>query len=616
VHPQPTGLYAELLRRAASQGEINYWVNVLNSGVTPEGVTVGIAASNEYFTQDAGSTDPTFLDQLYLDLLGRPADSGGFNSFLNQLSGAETLARDIIAEALDHSPEYYTNLIISDYQKYLSRSPSAAEINGWLVRFIQGSLTDEALIATLLASPEYFNGPTKGGGTNQGWITSVYGDIFSRAPDPSAQTAVLAQLNAGFPLFNMAMFLLSSPEYRNNLVTGYYTKFLGRLPGNGETNIFLNALAAGATDQNVISFFIGSGEYYNRQKGTATTQAQFDYNWIASAYQQVLPRPSAPPQAEVQGFLDSLNTAEANARASVVNTFVSSDEYRRELITKTYQTYLHRNPSGSEYNLWLPLLRQGSSGPGTASPDEVFVSNVVGSGEYFMLQHDPVTGLETNQQWAISVYNNVLGRQADPAGLNATLSAVLNGYAPQRAAEASALITSGEYRLTFAANLIKQFLRRSPQPGEVNNLVQQLAGGVSDEQLINNLVSSAEYFQNPVLGGSQNSTWLNQVYLDLLGRGTRNDSGAQGFLQALNTGQMTRAQVASVLLTSGEYRTRLINGFYSKYLGRTATQGEVNIWINNLNGGVTDEQVVVSLITSSEYILRQLTPSRLPIIFP
>ena len=49
--------------------------------------------------------------------------------------------------------------------------------------------------------------------------------------------------------------------------------------------------------------------------------------------------------------------------------------------------------------------------------------------------------------------------------------------------------------------------------------VTAMAAGATDEQLIASLVSSLEYFQNPVLGGSDNSKWLNQAYRDILGPG-------------------------------------------------------------------------------------------------
>jgi hypothetical protein len=617
-HPAATGLYQTLLGRAAGQGEINYWVGLLNQGVTPEGVIVGIAGSNEFFNH-AGGTDPAFLQQLYLDLLHRPSDPNGLTSFENALAQAEEAGRNGVATAIDHSGEYYTNLVNSIYNKYL-RPATPAEVAGWVAQFQLGALTAEGLIATLVGSAEYFNSPSHAGGSNQGWINAAYSDILNRAPDPTGEAAVMAQLQAGVSRFSIALGLLQSSEYRGNLITSYFTKFLGRTPGSAEVANFIGAMQAGATDEDIISVIVASGEYFRRQQIPGGTMADFDYEWISAVYQQVLGRSQAPAKSEVAGFLDSLNMAEGAARAGVVGVFVGSGEYRAGLVSQTYITYLGRTPSSGEINIWLPLLSQPSAGPGTASPDEVFTSIILGSGEYFLDQKQQITptqSLSTNQQWITSLYNKVLGRAPDPvAELDVGLGTLLNGYAAQRLTEVNAIITSGEYRTDFVIGLLKTYLRRGPNPGEVANLIGQIAAGVSDEQLITNMVSSDEYFLNPNLGGSNNSTWLNQAYLDLLGRGTRNDAGAQNFLNALNLGTLTRAQVISQIIISGEYRTRLIESFYSSYLGRGAAPGEVNGWINALNTGVTDEQVIAAIVTSKEYFQRQISPDRLPLIYP
>ena len=132
------------------------------------------------------------------------------------------------------------------------------------------------------------------------------------------------------------------------------------------------------------------------------------------------------------------------------------------------------------------------------------------------------------------------------------------------------------------------------------------------------LVSSPEYFNNPTGkgGAGDNSIWLNQVYLDLLGRSTSNDPGAANFLQQLNAGKLTRAQIATIILGSGEYRAHLVTGLYQTLLGRTPSGSELNLWLAAIAKGTTDEQIIENLVASNEYSLRQLDPARLPSIFP
>src|SRR5689334_11971551 len=59
-----------------------------------------------------------------------------------------------VADALSHSPEYYSNLIGATYQTYLNRAPATSEVSGWLAG-MQNGLSDEQLEAGFIGSPEY-----------------------------------------------------------------------------------------------------------------------------------------------------------------------------------------------------------------------------------------------------------------------------------------------------------------------------------------------------------------------------------------------------------------------------------------------------------------------------
>jgi hypothetical protein len=122
----------------------------------------------------------------------------------------------------------------------------------------------------------------------------------------------------------------------------------------------------------------------------------------------------------------------------------------------------------------------------------------------------------------------------------------------------------------------------------------------SDETIIATILGSAEYFTNPSLGNNMNSTWLNQVYRDVLGRDR--DPAAQGWLDALNSGSLTRLQVATDILASDEYRIRLIGTFFNTYLGRAPTQTAT--FLSQLQQGATDEHIISQIVASPEYFLR------------
>src|SRR5262249_7698575 len=171
-----------------------------------------------------------FIDQLYMDVLGRStrasqADPAGFNGFVGSLALSEEIVRRNAVTVVDHSNEYFTSLVNGFYTKYLGRPVSPGELPNWIGQLQLGTLTDESLSAILVASDENF---ARHGSNNAGWLTGAFNDILGRAPDPSGFNLFLGQLQAGRSRFSVASQLLTSDEYRRNLVQNYFTKFLGR----------------------------------------------------------------------------------------------------------------------------------------------------------------------------------------------------------------------------------------------------------------------------------------------------------------------------------------------------------------------------------------------------
>jgi hypothetical protein len=59
----------------------------------------------------------------------------------------------------------------------------------------------------------------------------------------------------------VALNVLSSLEYRTELVESFYQKFLRRSSDTGGLAFFVNLMQQGRTDQQVISDIVGSPEY-------------------------------------------------------------------------------------------------------------------------------------------------------------------------------------------------------------------------------------------------------------------------------------------------------------------------------------------------------------------
>jgi hypothetical protein len=595
------------LGRTASDSEVQNWVNRLKAGATINDVISAIVSSDEYYNKN-GANDPGFLTQLYVDILGRPFDQTGFTNWSNSLAASEAQARQNVASVFTSSREYHEKEVTADFLKYLGRSPSTDDVRNY-ANALDAGRTHEQQIAILMGSQEYFN---RAGGTNQGWLTAAYRDVFGRPLDPAGQSTFLPQLNAGVSREVVAGQLLASPEYQSGVVRLVFQQFLGRQPTAAELSTYTGFLQQGDRSETIINRVVALQEYFDANKGTATDRPTQDSNWVASLYQNVLGRVATA--AEIAGHSQVLQSQEAAARGNVVQAFVSSAEFVNREVQVVYSKDLLRGASPGEVVLWTPLLQQGSAGPGQPSPVETFLSGVVGSSEYLMLQPDANGQTHSNLSWANAVYRDVLGianaSAVDPTGRDALFSAVVSDYESQRRDVSTAMDTSTEYRTRLVTGFYQTYLRRMGTPAEIAAGVQRLALGARDEEIIRDLVASLEYFQSPALGRSDNSAWLNQVYHDLLGRNT--DAGAQGFLNFLNSPPtsdpnvmfLRRQTVAQAILTSPEYRNRLINQFYTTYLGRAASPTEQNNWRMSLERGATDEQIIARLLSSTEYFMR------------
>jgi hypothetical protein len=151
--------------RAPSGAELSAGLGALAAGTTDEQLIASVMGSPEYFQRAheiVGNTqvnNTTFVQALYIQLFPwLTVDAGTIQSWVNKLN-ANQITRGAVAYALITSPLYRFEpthgLVNQGYLKYLGRSASPAEISAWRTAFGNG-VTDEAFIANLLLSAEYF----------------------------------------------------------------------------------------------------------------------------------------------------------------------------------------------------------------------------------------------------------------------------------------------------------------------------------------------------------------------------------------------------------------------------------------------------------------------------
>lgn len=149
------GIYRDALRREVDAAGRAHWVDRIGAGATLDQVAAALYGSGEYYAR-AGSTPERFVDALYRDLLGRPADPGGLATLVQKL-GADG-SRGAVAARLYRSAEARASRVSRHYESVLGRPADPSGQRFWTGQVERSG--DAALAAALASSGEFFRRAT------------------------------------------------------------------------------------------------------------------------------------------------------------------------------------------------------------------------------------------------------------------------------------------------------------------------------------------------------------------------------------------------------------------------------------------------------------------------
>lgn len=150
---QIDGLYRKILGRPADADGRAYWLGRVRAGFHIEDIAAYFYGGPEYFAR-SGSTNVGYVERLYLDLLGRPADASGRNYWVDLLNRG-VLTRSAVAENYYASIESRRSRVDGLYRQILGRPADAGGLAYWSQQLL--TLGDVSLAAWLAASQEYFD---------------------------------------------------------------------------------------------------------------------------------------------------------------------------------------------------------------------------------------------------------------------------------------------------------------------------------------------------------------------------------------------------------------------------------------------------------------------------
>ena len=222
----------------------------------------------------------------------------------------------------------------------------------------------------------------------------------------------------------------------------------------------------------------------------------------------------------------------------------------------------------------------------------------------------PITGTTMPTRWGLtilgwmrpssvpyvqSLYQDVLGRPADAAGLGYWTTAINDGLSRQAAA--LALENSAEGREDFVQAEYLRLLRRAVDPSGLAYWSAYLATHTV-QQFEATIMGPPEYYD--VEGGGTNAGFVTALYTDTLGRAP--DPGGQAYFMSLLTQGESHEAIATAMVWSLEGLQHRVNIMYQTYLGRPADNGALAYYPPMLAGGLPVQNVAAMILGSAEYM--------------
>jgi hypothetical protein len=199
------------------------------------------------------------VEHIYGDLLGRACDPIGRMYWSSQLDTGAMTPMDV-ALGIQASTEYCTNVVQGLYQELLGRAADPYGFDTFMA-FLGAGGTARQVEALILGSPEYYQAH---GGSNDGFLTALYGDVLHRAPDPYGMQVYGAALASGMTPQQVAEVVFSSGEYQQAAVQDLYGQLLHRAADPYGMDVFTTAMQQGMSEEAITANIIGSGEYLSQ----------------------------------------------------------------------------------------------------------------------------------------------------------------------------------------------------------------------------------------------------------------------------------------------------------------------------------------------------------------
>ncbi len=240
--------------------------------------------------------------------------------------------------------------------------------------------------------------------------------------------------------------------------------------------------------------------------------------------------------------------------------------------------------------IYSQVPNPGGSGPGQSGS----------SNQVFQVTLTPVPPLTPNQRFVEALYLDDLGRVGDlnnPRDAGYWVNQLTSGTltTAQVAAEVAQSFEAEDY---LVKGWYQTYLGRQAGNGEELGWVAALQQGQSEEQVLSQILGSAEFFndaQSQISTGTPQERFVQALYQKVLNR-TPQANEVASWISVLP--QLGQDGVALGFMDSMEFRTDLFTSYYETLLHRTPSPTEVQSWVGS---GLDVESVYIGIESSAEF---------------
>lgn len=324
------------------------------------------------------------------------------------------------------------------YRTIMDREPDPSGLNYWVSGMESGQFTASFVIEYFLSSGEF----AAKNCDNAEYVDVLYTTLMGRESDPDGAGFWIGLLDQGYTRKKILFSFINSAEFINicdsygvtkgNItlsaidsnpekvlfVAQMYRSFFNREPDTPGLNSWVNYLVGGHTASQLISNFIVSPEFINRNLS--------DYDYVACLYRALLGREGTSD--EINGWVSTMN-AHQSSRLFLAKLISKSPEFsgicsnagvevgditlseNRDLyigcadfVINTYNSLLGRAPSDDDLNYWVGQLVSASCG-------KDFIN-------YFLSTQEFKNRNLSNGDFVKAVFSAALGREASDSDVD------------------------------------------------------------------------------------------------------------------------------------------------------------------------------------------------------